>query len=895
MGKRIINKITSAICAMILISIMIFNMELTEVMADEIVNQSLPEMPLAMGVSSQSSGSAQVLHNYYGDNGVQLFCSEINVSFHSGTHTRQNLVGTLVEGTVVTEDMVMRAALARDYFYSQGYSEASALSQLYVWYIFQNADTGYINQMYALADIAAVEAWIDSVKDEYVIDQAYAYVAGSSQVLSCFSVKRAPKGHVILYKRSSAVQISENHDCYSLEGAVFGIYTDKDCSKLIATLTTDTAGASNMVELDAGEYYVKEITAPEGYLKNQQIQNVTVSADQTAEVIFEDMPGYYSAAVSVEKIDQETNSSRTQGIASLEGAEFTIKYYDGYYTEDNIPSEADRTWVLSAGKTLSDDGSVHYICYLDDKYVIAEKSDALYYWDNKAILPLGTITIEETKAPDGYLLDGAYIKAVSDSDMTKKIYVTQIRLNDDVTVLNGGNAYLSADRVIRGDLKLIKVADKTQERLANVPFRITSLTTGESHIIVTDRNGQASTAASWNRHTTNTNRGETSSDGVWFGDSAPDDTRGALPYDDYRIEELACESNQGMDLLSFEVSIYKDSTTVSLGTLTNDQTKEITIHTSAAEKSTGNKTIIAGKNTTVVDTVILEGLEAGVTYQLYGWQMLQEENENLLFDGQPVDNTYTFTADNEEMKIQLEFTFDSSMLAGQNLVTFEELYDLSTPDTPKKVAEHKDITDADQTVLITQRLISIHTDAANPATGKKEIEASTDQIIIDTVTLEGLEIGTTYQLVGWQMLKEENAELLIAGETLKNTHLFVAESENMDVQIAFAVDASSLGGKSLVTFEELYDLTDTEHPVKVAEHKNIDDSSQTILINQPVITITYEENEPTSTVSSSPKTGDSSPILIYTVACGLALVVLISVICLKKKKRWNTTRKCDRI
>ena len=63
---------------------------------------------------------------------------------------------------------------------------------------------------------------------------------------------------------------------------------------------------------------------------------------------------------------------------------------------------------------------------------------------------------------------------------------------------------------------------------------------------------------------------------------------------------------------------------------------------------------------------------------------------------------YTFTADSESMKVQIAFTFDASELGGKELVTFEELYDLSNPDEPTKVTEHKDIEDDGQTVTITE-------------------------------------------------------------------------------------------------------------------------------------------------------------------------------------------------
>ena len=120
-------------------------------------------------------------------------------------------------------------------------------------------------------------------------------------------------------------------------------------------------------------------------------------------------------------------------------------------------------------------------------------------------------------------------------------------------------------------------------------------------------------------------------------------------------------------------------------------------------------------------------------------------------------------------------------------------------------------------MLITERIIKIHTTATDKD-GKKEIEAGKDVTIVDTVKLEGLEVGTKYQLVGWQMLKEENAELIINDKCVENDYIFTADSETMEVKIEFTFDASTLGGKQLVTFEELYDLSNPDKPIKVTEH-----------------------------------------------------------------------------
>ena len=441
------------------------------------------------------------------------------------------------------------------------------------------------------------------------------------------------------------------------------------------------------------------------------------------------------------------------------------------------------------------------------------------------------------------------------------------------------------NQIKRGDLEGVKIGAGTHKRLANVPFKITSKTTGESHIVVTDKNGQFSTASNWASHKRNTNAGKSSEDGIWFGTSEPDDSKGALLYDTYEIEELACESNKGMKLIpAFEVVVSRNKVTIDLGTLTDEYEKEITIHTTATDKETGEKIIVAGKKVTIVDTVTLDGLEEGRKYQLKGWQMLKEENVELLIDGKRVESDYTFVADNEKMKVEISYMFDASELGGQNLVTFEELYDLKNPEEPVKVAEHKDIDDEGQTVLITERKILIHTTATDK-NGKKEIEAGKDLTIVDTVTLEGLEIGTNYKLSGWQMVKAENAKLLIDGKEVTNDYEFTADKENMEVQIEFTFDGSALGGKQLVTFEELYDMTNPEEPKKVTEHKDINDEGQTVTIKEVPETPTPETPGTTTKTSNTPKTGDTGNAVLWIAILVLSATGITGVRIWNKKKQ----------
>mgnify|MGYP002583958337 FL=1 len=256
--------------------------------------------------------------------------------------------------------------------------------------------------------------------------------------------------------------------------------------------------------------------------------------------------------------------------------------------------------------------------------------------------------------------------------------------------------------------------------------------------------------------------------------------------------------------------------------------------------------------------------------------MVKSENAQLLVDGKPVESDYIFTAEDSSMEVQISFTFNASSLAGKDLVTFEELYDLSNLDEPIKVAEHKDIEDEGQTVTITERIITMHTTATDKATGKKTIEAGKNVTIIDTVTLDGLETGVKYTLKGWEMVKSENAALIVGGKRVENDLTFTATDTKMEVQIEFTFNASELAGKELVTFEELYDTSNPDNPIKVAEHKDIKDEGQTVTIKEkPESPTTPDEPSTPTKTSDSPKTGDNTPFAALFAMMGISAAGLI--------------------
>ena len=410
-------------------------------------------------------------------------------------------------------------------------------------------------------------------------------------------------------------------------------------------------------ELNVGNAKVKKTTANEGVTNG----NALYSIDGATFGVFSDQNcGNQIGTLTA----NENGDTKAQGSATLKDAEFAI-------------ISLNENPVLVEGKLYQKNETVKKVQTGIDG-IATTASD---------LLPYGTYKLEETKAPQGYLTDGA--KAIEFSIMENGKIVD---LTDE-----SNSIY---NQIKRGDLEGVKIGAGTHKRLANVPFKITSKTTGESHVVVTDKNGQFSTASDWASHKKNTNAGKSSEDGIWFGTSDPDDSKGVLLYDTYEIEELSCESNKGMELIpTFEVIVSRNKVKIDLGTLTDEYEKKISIHTTATGKD-GKKEIEAGKDMTIVDTVTLEGLEVGTHYKMSGWQMIKSENAKLIIDGKEVTSDYEFTADKEKMEVQIEFNFDGSSLGGKQLVTFEERYDMTNPQEPEKVAEHKDINDEGQTVTI---------------------------------------------------------------------------------------------------------------------------------------------------------------------------------------------------
>lgn len=640
-----------------------------------------------------------------------------------------------------------------------------------------------------------------------------------------------PTGTVSLSKTSANTGITSGNSCYSLAGAVYGIYSDAGCSAQVTTLTTDAGGNAAAVSLNAGTYYYKELTAPAGYALDSSVQSFTVTDGQNTALSVSDTPTSDPVRISINKIDSATGET-AQGGASLEGAEFTVKYYAGFYDAGNLPANATRTWVIKTVKNASG----KYVTALRDDCKVS--GDDFYKLGNTAVLPLGTLSIEETKAPEGYKLDGAYLQASGSSTKITGKYVTQITQNGNLASLKGGNEFSVADKIKRGDFKLTKIDTDNQNRMGDIPFRVTNKATGESHIIKTDENGYYSSESSWNAHSKNTNGGG-AYDGLWFstgdGKAAVDDSLGAMPYGDYTLEELSCDNNRGKILYNGEFSIRRDKVTVDIGTIENHSEPTPVITTQASDAKTQYQIIKPSADTDIVDKVTITDTMAGREYTITGTLMDKETGEAITVNGNPVTASQTFTSDGTKKVLDMHFTFDSSALGGKTVVVCEKL-----TYGDYVAATEEDMENKDQTIYFPE----IHTTATDSETADHLTIADSRAVITDTVTYTNLLKGETYTLSGVLMDKETGKELLVDGEPVTQEMAFTAGRASGTKKLKFEFDTTGLAGKSFVVYETL-----TLEDVEVAEHKDINDEGQTIHI--PEAHTTAADNDTKINVSQA--------------------------------------------
>lgn len=507
-----------------------------------------------------------------------------------------------------------------------------------------------------------------------------------------------PNIELKLKKTNALPTLTQGNNCYAqdLSGAVYEVHRMADLSDApILTLTTDADGnatAPNEIPFDGTQpyLYVKEVKAPKGFKLDPQVHIVSPYDKSTWNITSNEEPMNDPVAIKLTKKSAEN----VENPAPLEGAEFTVKYYAGQYTKETLPETATRTWVIKTLKT----GSI-YKAWLDDEHKVS--GDDFYLNNGIPTLPLGTITVEETKAPVGYTLKNKTLNA-NNEDVSDGVALFNITENlQGIPQMVGGNEYTIEEGVKRSGFSIQKVDEDTNKPVGSAEFKVLNANDFDVKYIHKDGTSEIIKAGEESVETIVT-------DSLGQYTSAVD----ALQSGKYKLVEVKAPENYLINQYTdFEISDETEINTIGTTITVN----EVKMHTKAVEKE-AQKNVLDGSKTeqTIVDTVKYKHLVVGKEYTVTGELAVKpigKSAEELtatpsdLFErvkndnGDVITSSVTFTPTTPDGEVQVEFKINPSKYAGQKIVAFEKMEQGGL-----LVGHHADILDTEQTVTVSMDL-----------------------------------------------------------------------------------------------------------------------------------------------------------------------------------------------
>lgn len=597
--------------------------------------------------------------------------------------------------------------------------------------------------------------------------------------------------------------------------------------------TTKTYMASTGTKsLPYGTYEIRETGASEGYNNGQWSQTFSIRKDGEMIDLTNENP-VQRGGIVVGKVDRETGSYHPLGEAHLDGATFeVINRSKAPVYVNGETFDAGETILTMAAEEMEWNGKTIYGASTGNN-----------------VLPYGTYEVREAGSGTGYLYN-----------RTSKEYsqTVSIRADGQMADLTASDKAVS-NQVIREDWHFQKKAADSMERMDQIAFLVTSMTTGERHVIVTDENGTWGSA--WLKHSENTNANDPDSPnsngavavdengdwyvadsskltfdaGVWFtgranedvtwdkdgtytvdGNKASvnDDLR-AFPYDTYKVQELRCANNEGYKLVNFTVTLHRytadhDGPGLDIDYGTIDDAR-ISLGTTLTYNGV-DKTAPAAAQASLTDVVTYHNLDGDTEYTLNGELHLLNADGS---DGGVVATaTKDFNSGDGIGQATVDFTVDAQELAGKKVVAFEYL-----TEDGMDVAEHTDLEDADQTVSFPSIDTTLSGSLGHLGNGTDDPVKLTD-----TVTLTNLEPGKEYTLTD-TLVDGATGEALTdgSGNPITTTKTFAATKAESTVDVVFTISGVDLSGKTAVAFTTL-----SKDGVDYAVHADLADADQTV-------------------------------------------------------------------
>lgn len=617
---------------------------------------------------------------------------------------------------------------------------------------------------------------------------------------------------------------------YSLKGAVYKVYKRKSGSA-IHTFKIDKKGNTHIWKVKAGTYYIRETKAPKHFKLDKTWYKVTVKPGKTGVFKAKDVPLFTKSGILLKKTSADKKKP-------LSDAVYEIKFYDN--DDNNTKGKPVKVWKIKTDENGC--GNLK-----NSKHLLTGNP---FKNDKKEILlPFGTYSYREVKAPDGYQIDKkTYVsgqindvkynlKNVSDVKLTPKLKteaqdkgtnsnILSFRKDAEITDrVNYYNLDVGKNYVIKGS-----IVDKATKKVINT-------------------NGKPVTAE--RSFTAEKESGEISLD---------------YSFDAMRF--------RGKTLVIFEELFFEGK---KVAEHRDELDAKQTLYSPAVKtNAAGNKTLMQitdlSRESIIVDKVKYSNLIPGKEYKIAGVLMDKNSRKPILDkNGKKITGGKLFRAERPDGEIEIEFQLDSEELAGKTTVVFEKLYYGNNV-----IAIHEDINDKNQTV----RIPKLKTKAK---TGSSVIGAKPEEefiSIVDTVKYSNLISGKRYTVSGTLIDKNTGKPLLNSNnEKIKSEKTFVANASNGEIDIEFKVEKSIARGKSIVVFEDCY-----YENVKIASHSDIKDKNQTVHFENKRV---KEENHKPKITSQNNrvKTGDKSTIWKYVILLISAQLLLAFILLSKFLKK----------
>lgn len=671
-------------------------------------------------------------------------------------------------------------------------------------------------------------------------------------------------GELEIQKKSANESITANNSCYSFAGIKYGVYSDAGCTQLAAALTLDANGYAKSGKIKRGTYYVKEISTNGSYAMSDAVTTVEVPSGDVVKIEVSDEPLEDPDGLIVRKYDADSGQFLPSGDAKLALAEYTFEYVGGYaysteqFDQIKTSGTISRTWVMRTndrGSTslLMGDSSFEFA---DQSYNYKVSGDPFFYsLSGRVTLPIGTVRVHETKAPEGYnLSDRTYLVRIVPDPANPG----WTKFEGDSELIQDGNtatdATKAAEQVARGGVTIYKRDAETKQDVPQpgtdwngVAFEIVNRSAAEvtydgvkvpvggvvTTIKTSASNGIATTGNDKLQYGTYGIREVATSDAYIMSDTdertfeireqgqmvvldGDDAVYNQVKRGDFEFVKITERNPERLAGVPFLITNKASGEAHVVVTDSNGQAKtgaDWNAHTAAtngndAAVDSNGDGVFSDEEKAAVDTTKLDSY-AGVWFghDAEG-NMTAQPNDSL---GALPYGDYTV----EELRVPANRLYELVNL-DVSVRRHDASIDLGT------------ITDMRPDVKIPW----IGTSARDGADGDRLLVRDPEALVIDRAEYSNLDAGDMYRMVGTLMDKGTGEPVRDAeGNPITAEKVFVAEDVKGFVELAFGFDATTVQG-DVVVFETLY-KDGVDEPV--AKHEDIDDYYQTVKIYEPAI------------------------------------------------------------